>query len=1095
MTTTANNPVADYRHDKTRKNNPPAALAAQGRVAETPKQRYYYDPHLPPTLRFDDSGESDRLPELLAEATRRSLTEDEAQIIADALRNREPWLEWTGKREKRYFEVDPVALHIHERVSAQAAMRVAARQDVQRSLWADPQQDYHEAVQFYRHDVEWSNRLILGDSLLVMNSLAKREDLAGKVQMIYIDPPYGISFRSNFQPFVRNRNVRDREQDLTREPEMVKAYRDTWALGIHTYLTYLRDRLTVARELLAESGSAFVQIGDENVHLVRQVMDEVFSKQNFVSMIHFNTTTGQASTLLPRSGDYILWYAKSLENVKSRKLFTFKDLDSLASYNQARSCRNGLTRRLTNEERRGQTQLNSEWSVYSAQNLRSQDPGAEEQRRFEYQERTFDCGPNHHWKTPPDPGIKRLALAERIQVNGNTPNYIRFVSDYPVVEYTDYWTDTAIAGFSGYKKQYVVETPIKAIQRCLLMTTDPGDLVLDPTCGSGTTAYVAEQWGRRWITIDTSRVAIALARQRILTAKFDYYKSADDSDRISDNGFEYKTVPHITLRSIAQNVALDPIFAKWEPVLDDRLNALNAVLHDVDDNTRATLLAKLEAKRRKKPRRDYPITDADKRRWNLPKDKWKHWEVPFDADEDYPAELGDCLEDYRKAWREKMSEVNACIAANADQEVLVDQPEVERGVVRVSGPFTVEAVQPAEESLGWNAESPIGGAPDELDTFIDETEFNADAPFNADSFKDSIVRLLKQDGVRFHGNSVMRFTQLETLADAGPLHAEGEWESDSPDNPRRVAVSVGPQYGPVTALQVEEAIRTAYMRGYQEMVFAGLNFDGAAQAAIQADANPRVRTHMANISPDITMNDLLKETRDRELFSVSGLPRTKLTQEPGGEYVVEMEGVDIFDPVKNAIYSENAYGVAAWFLDGDYDGRTFCTSQAFFPDSKTWDRLAGALKSVVEPDAFSAFSGTKSLPFPAGRHKRAAVKVIDPRGNEVMQVIALGDMTYDAPNADMKEEFNRLASEWKSGRRRGTDVAQMIEHPAYRSIVGMGEQAIPLMLEELEHELDHWFPALREIAGASPIPEESKGNLAKMREAWLQWGRDEGYVW
>ena len=439
--------------------------------------------------------------------------------------------------------------------------------------------------------------------------------------------------------------------------------------------------------------------------------------------------------------------------------------------------------------------------------------------------------------------------------------------------------------------------------------------------------------------------------------------------------------------------------------------------------------------------------------------------------------------------------MNACIAANADQEVLVDQPEVERGVVRVSGPFTVEAVQPAEESLGWDAESPIGGAPDELDTFADETEFNADAPFNADSFKDSIVRLLKQDGVRFHGNGVMRFTQLETLADAGPLHAEGEWESDSPDNPRRVAVSVGPQYGPVTALQVEEAIRTAYMRGYQEMVFAGLNFDGAAQAAIQADANPQVRTHMANISPDITMNDLLKETRDRELFSVSGLPRTKLTRQPGGEYVVEMEGVDIFDPVKNAIYSENADRVAAWFLDSDYDGRTFCTSQAFFPDSKAWDRLARSLKSVVEPDAFEAFSGTKSLPFPAGKHNRAAVKVIDPRGNEVMQVLTLGDMTYDASNADMKDEFNRLASEWKSGRRRGADVAQMIEHPAYRSIVGMGEQAIPLMLEELEHELDHWFPALREIAGASPIPEESKGNLAKMREAWLQWGRDEGYLW
>ena len=643
-------------------------------------------------------------------------------------------------------------------------------------------------------------------------------------------------------------------------------------------------------------------------------------------------------------------------------------------------------------------------------------------------------------------------------------------------------------------KMYVVQTNAKVVERCLLMTTDPGDLVLDPTCGSGTTAYVAEQWGRRWVTIDTSRVAIALARQRILTAKFDYYKTGDGSGKIGNNGFEYKTVPHITLRSIAQNVALDPIFAKWEPVLDDRLAELNVTLGGVDNSARATLLAKLEAKRRKRPRRDYPITDADERRWNLPKDKWEHWEVPFDADDGYPAELRDRLEAYRKAWREKMAEVNACIAASADQEALVDQPEVERGVVRVSGPFTVEAVQPAEESLGWDAESPIGGAPGELDSFEDAEPPNADEPANAASFADTIVRLLRQDGVRFQGSGVMRFSQLDTLLDGGPLHADGEWASDDADNPRRVAVSVGPQYGPVTALQVEEAIRAAYMRGYQDMVFAGLNFDGAAQAAIEGDANPQVRTHLAHIAPDITMNDLLKETRDRELFSVSGSPRTTLTAQPSGEYVIETEGVDIYDPVNNAIHSERASGVAAWFLDADYDGRTFCTSQAFFPDSTAWNRLARSLRGVVEPDAFAAFSGTKSLPFPAGEHKRAAVKVIDPRGNEVMKVHALGDLTYNTPDADIEGEFNRLASEWKSGRRRGVDVAQMVEHPAYQRIVGMGEKAIPLILEELERELDHWFPALREIAGVSPIPEESKGNLVKMREAWLKWGRSEGYI-
>ena len=336
-------PVADYRHDATRKNNPPAALASQGHIREVPKQRYYYDPHLPPVLRFDDTGESDRLPELLEEATRRKLTAEEANTLADALRNHQPWLEWTGKREKRWFEVDPVALHIHERVSAQAAIRVAARQDVQRGLWADPEQAYHEAVQFYKHDVEWSNRLILGDSLAVMNSLAKREDLAGKVQMIYIDPPYGINYSSNFQPFVRNRNVRDRDSDLTREPEMVKAYRDTWTLGVHTYLAYLRDRLTVARDLLRESGSIFVQISDENVHRVREVMDEVFGSENFVRQIVFAKTGSMVSNELGRTSDYLLWYARDKALIKYRRLFSKKDPDGF--YNLV-ELPNGIVKKL-----------------------------------------------------------------------------------------------------------------------------------------------------------------------------------------------------------------------------------------------------------------------------------------------------------------------------------------------------------------------------------------------------------------------------------------------------------------------------------------------------------------------------------------------------------------------------------------------------------------------------------------------------------------------------------------------------------------------------------------------------------------------------
>ena len=991
MTNLSENPVADYRHDETRKNNPPAALASQGRIAEVPKQRYYYNPHLPPTLRFDDSGESDRLPELLADATRRRLTKEEARTIADALRNREPWLEWTGKREKRYFEVDPVALHIHERVSARAAMSIAGRQDVQRTLWADPQQEYHEAVQFYRHDVEWANRIILGDSLLVMNSLAKREDLAGKVQMIYIDPPYGISYRSNFQPFVRNRNVTDKEEDLTREPEMVKAYRDTWTLGIHTYLTYLRDRLVVARELLADSGSVFVQISDENVHLVREMMDEVFGKANFVVTIAVQKTGSRTGTYLQSNVDYILWYRKS-ESMKFRPLYLPREIDGKGGHGYTNyQLETGIDvpiAEISNELASREFSPAWIWRSYPLTSDGFRDTTTVD---FRFDGKTFHPGANRHWGITVE-GLERVGKAGRLVTRGPQVHLKRFFSDSTAIPLSAYWTD--VGGVSG--AIYAVQTNPKVIERCMLMTTDPGDLILDPTCGAGTTAYVAEQWGRRWITIDTSRVALALARQRILTAKFDYYKTANDSDKVTAKGFKYKSVPHVTLGSIAQDVALDSIFAKWEPVLDDRLDALNAAVAAVDDNIRAKLLAKMEAKRRKKPRRDYPITDADEKRWDLPKDKWEHWEVPFDADADYPVELRERLEAYRKAWCDKMDEVNACLAANADQETLYDQPEIERGVVRVSGPFTVEAVQPAEESLGLDGESPIGGVPEELDRFEDDA-IDIEAPLNAESFKDSVVRLLRHDGVRFHGNGVVRFTQLEAITDGGNLHAEGEWASDDPETPQRVAVSVGPQYGPVSAMQVEDAIRTAYRHSYDVLVFAGITFDGAAQAAIQDDSNPSVRMYMAHIAPDITMNDLLKETRDRELFSVSGLPRTTLTQQPSGEYVIEMEGVDIYDPVKNSIDSENARGVAAWFLDSDYDGRTFCISQAFFPDSKTWDRLAAALKSVVEPEAFAAFSGTKSLPFPAGGHKHAAVKVIDPRGNEVMKIHSLGDVTYDAP--------------------------------------------------------------------------------------------------
>ena len=522
----------------------------------------------------------------------------------------------------------------------------------------------------------------------------------------------------------------------------------------------------------------------------------------------------------------------------------------------------------------------------------------------------------------------------------------------------------------------------------MLMTTDPGDLVLDPTCGSGTTAYVAEQWGRRWITIDTSRVAIALARQRLLTAKFDYYELADKDDGIS-GGLIYKTAPHITLGGIAQNQALDPIFEKWQPILDEKLTALDTALSQVTPELRTALQTKLVAKERSEGKR--AITDADERRWLLPQEKWEHWEVPFDADPDWPAALKTALEDYRRAWRAKMDEVNEAIAASAPSETLYDQPKIVSNVLRVSGPFTVEGVQPAEELL--DLDSPIGGAPEELVTFPTPGEPADDQATNVSAYLDKMIRLVRQDGVRFPNNKVLEFQRLESLSNS-ILHAEGEWGNGNGEGLRRVAVAFGPQYGPITAQQVEQSLREAYRRGYDDLIFAGFTIDGAAQAVIQEDPNPQVRCHLAHIRPDVNMGDLLKDTPSSQLFTVFGLPRVKLEPTGDGEWIVEMEGVDIYDPVTNTIQATRASKVAAWFLDSDYDGRTFCITQAFFPDSAAWDKLARALKSVVDPQRFAAFSGTRSLSFEAGEHNRIAVKVIDPRGNEVMRVMNLGEVTY-----------------------------------------------------------------------------------------------------
>jgi len=556
----------------------------------------------------------------------------------------------------------------------------------------------------------------------------------------------------------------------------------------------------------------------------------------------------------------------------------------------------------------------------------------------------------------------------------------------------------------------------------MLMTTDPGDLVLDPTCGSGTTAYVAEQWGRRWIAIDTSRVAIAIARQRLLTAKFDYYRLRDEQKGVAGN-FVYKTVPHITLKSIAQNQNLDPIFAKHEPILAEKLKACNAALAKVPKDLRHKLEAKLIEKQQREGKR--AITDADRRRWLLPPENrgtkaerdrkrkeytvdlefagWYDWEVPFDTDPDWPQELQKAVTEYRQAWRAKMDEVNACITANAEQEELVDQPEVVKGIVRVSGPFTVEAVQPPEISLG-EVIGEFGGAPEVLEgTFVmrEVTRTNEFAVQNLEAYLDQMTKLLRMDGVRFPNNKEMVFTRLQRISDSSGIHAEGRWvpkgETDAdPEGAATVGVVFGPQYGPFTVAMLEKVIKPAGRR-YDDLVIAGFSFAPEVYDLAANPQHPQLRIHVAHIRPDVNpgMNGLLKEQPKSQLFTVFGMPRTRVDKVPGSdEYIVTMEGVDIYDPVTNTITSTGAEKVAAWFLDGDYDGRTFCITQAFFPDRSAWDKLARALggkNGIIAEEVFDKLSGTVSLPFPAGKHRCVAVKVIDPRGNEVMQVHRLED--------------------------------------------------------------------------------------------------------
>jgi adenine-specific DNA-methyltransferase len=1005
-------PFTQHRHaDATRKNLPPAGGDAQQEVGHEQKIVYAFDPHRSPELRFN--GQIGRLKDLLVKATQEKLSTEEAAEFAKLIESEQPWLEWAGKQENPNFSVDPVALHIHERVSAEAILRAIRREDIQRDMFLTSQLSPREAKAYYKHDEAWTNRLILGDSLQVMTSLAKRENLAGKVQMVFIDPPYGIKFSSNWQNEVGNKVVSDRDSDLSREPEMIRAYRDTWKLGTHSYLSYIKQRLLAARELLAERGSIFLQISDDNLHRVKLVMDEVFGAENSVAIINFRKTTGQSGDALPPTVDYILWYARNRTQLAVNQLFIERPGFEWVNYDYVMGLA-GAPRRISAEEKSGEAELSVGEKVYRRSPLTSVTQSASTAFEINFNGRKYLPG-RRGWSTNFE-GIKRLHASGRLESYGETLSFRRFTADFPFFPLTDSWTDTASGGYMD-PKLYVVQTNTKVIERCMLLSSSPGDLILDPTCGSGTSAFVAERLGRRWITIDTSRVAASIARQRLMTSTFEVYKSKDPVVGIDPSapinpsyGFEFKTVPHITLKSVARNVGLDTIFAHHDAILSRKMEDVNAALVGVTDALRATLVVKLAAKFRTDGAR--AITEADARRWLLPRtdkalinfgsasqkkdwvasippeDQWREWEVPFDTDADWPQALQVAVKAFREAWRAKMDEVSAAIAASAEQEELVDQPIVIKGVTRVTGPFTVESVRPPEISADPAKPdaadgSPIGGGPTgDLPTFEPEEERNLSAHV------DRMLSLLRQDGITFLGNKHIKLERLDR-ADHPLIHGEGEYAVEGQPN-RKVAIVIGPEHGAVPLFFVEEAMRISYKRGYDDLVIAGFSFDAFAQECIQTnneDKKTDLTMHMAQIRPDVTMGDLLKNTnRVEQIFTVFGQPRSRVESVVGGEFCATLEGVDVYDPAANQIVSSGAEKVAAWFIDTDYDGKVFCVCQAFFPDKSAWEKLQRALKATIAEEEWTKLTGKVSLPFKKGKTGLVAVKVIDPRGNEVMRI-------------------------------------------------------------------------------------------------------------
>lgn len=825
--------VETYTHDdKKRTNNPPVGMAQHDRSEEKIK-KYQYDPHLDPTL------------------------------------------QWAGKAEGMSFEVPTSSIHIHEsikplniiaRVTKEYSNAEKGQLEGQTSMFeaetpAERMRRRRESIEFYQHGVDWTNRMIAGDSLVIMNSLLEKEGMAGQVQMVYIDPPYGIKYGSNFQPFVGKKDVKEKDEDLSQEPEMIKAFRDTWELGIHSYLSYLRNRLLLVRELLADTGSVFIQISNENLHYVRNICDEIFGRNNFVEMIAFrkkNMTLG--GNLLEGVCDYLVWYAKDTSKVKFHKLFLKTNAQGDSHWNMY-ELPNGTIRKMSAEEIDNHGLLPPTAKIFQLSSLYpagSFDTGI---FPFEYQGKTYNPPAGRSWKTHID-GMNKLAQANRLYPyeSGDTLRYKLYLEDYPVSPLHNIWTDTAPAA----NKVYVVQTGEKAIQRCMLMTTDPGDLVLDITCGSGTTAYVAEQWGRRWITCDTSRVAITLAKQRLMTATFDYYKLAHEEQGVG-SGFIYKTVPHITLKSIANN----------EP---------------------------------------------------------------------------------------------------PTQEILYDQPEIDKTKVRVTGPFTVEALP-----------APV------VKPLDDVLQNDEDISAKQTDWRDQLLAT----GILGRGGARLEFSRVEPLSGTRYLQAEAETKEEAP---RRAVICFAGETKPLDSRMVEMALdEVETLRPSPQLViFAAFQFDPEAAKNIDEKKWAGKTLLKAQMNTDLMTEDLKKKRSSDQSFWLVGQPDVELIKDGRSKtkFKVKVNGFDYYDVKKGIVESGGTNHIAMWMLDTDYDGMCIEPDMIFFPmggKKDGWNKLAKTLRTEINMDLIDKYAGNESLWFTAQPNTAIAVKIIDDRGIESLKVIRIGD--------------------------------------------------------------------------------------------------------